>query len=150
MSYDVKYSEDLSSFLLDSESTFDGKAGSWSSFFLRVGKPSQDFRIFPSTIGQQILVPVPEGCLASDPPKCGSLRGIVPFKGMPSTGFQTIQSSTWVPNSLLNLDIDDGLNLAGKGEFGFDTVGLDIQNPNGFTLTDQLVAGIVTKRLLFE
>ena len=124
---------------------WDGNTGTWSSFFLRIGTPPQDFRVFPSTNGQQTLVPVPEGCLASDTPNCGNLRGVEAFKGMTSNGFQTNQSTTWIPNGLFTLDIEDGLNSTGNGEFGFDTVGLGIQNSNGPTLTHQLVAGIATK-----
>lgn len=43
------------------------------------------------------------------------------------------------------LDIEDGLKRANNGNFGSDTVGLGIQNSNGPTLTNQVVAGIATK-----
>ena len=80
-------------------------------FFLRVGTPPQGFRIFQLTNTQQTLVLFPEGCLASDPSNCDSLRGVVPFKCIPSNGFQNNESSAWVPNGLFTLDIEDSLNL---------------------------------------
>ena len=124
---------------------WDGNTGSWSSFLLRVGTPAQSFKILPATNGNQILVPVPEGCQTSDPSNCGNLRGVLPFQGSPSKGFQKNQSSTWVSQGIYDLDVEDGLNLTGNADFGYDTVGLGIQNSNGLTLTTQLVGGIATK-----
>lgn len=124
---------------------WDGNTGNWSSFLLRVGTPAQSFKILPATNGNQILVPVPEGCQISDPSNCGDLRGVLPFQGSPSKGFQKNESSTWVSQGIYDLDVEDGLNLTGNADFGYDTVGLGIQNSNGLNLTSQLVGGIATK-----
>lgn len=124
---------------------WDGNAGSWSSFVIQIGTPPQDFNIFPSTNGQQTWVPLPQGCTSSDPNNCGDLRGVQWFQGSPSTGLQTNMSSTWVSNGLFTLDVENGLKVSGNGEFGFDTVGLGIQNSIGPILKHQVVAGVSTK-----
>lgn len=123
---------------------FDGNAGSWSSFIIGVGTPSQYFKIFPSTNGQQTWVPVPEGCTPDDPSNCGSLRGVLPMNQTPSTGFETNQSSTWKVLGIYQLDTETSLNLTGNGEYGLDTVSLG-QDPTSLALTQQLVAGVATK-----
>ena len=125
--------------------TWDGNDGSWSTFIVRVGTPSQDFRILPTTQGQETIVPVPEGCTPSDPPNCGSLRGAYPFDGAQSTGFQTNASSTWVTNGLYVLNLDADLVYPGNALYGFDTVGPEIDNSGGPTLQHQIVAGIAAK-----
>ena len=112
---------------------------------MRIGTPPQLFEIFPGTNGNQIWIPVPEGCLVTDPLNCGSLRGVLPYQGLPSNGFQKNESSTWTPEGIYSLDIENGLNLTGNGDFGYDCVGLGVQNSGGATLTHQLLAGIATK-----
>jgi hypothetical protein len=47
------------------------------------------------------------------------------------------------------LGLEDNLNYTGNGEYGFDTVGLQIQNSGGPTLNHQVVAGKASKPLLF-
>ncbi|MDI1491833.1 MAG: hypothetical protein OHK93_003044 [Ramalina farinacea] len=60
-------------------------------------------------------------------------------------GFQKNKSSTWSSQGIFDLDVENGLNLTGNGDFGYDTIGLDIQNSGGLTLTHQLLGGIATK-----
>lgn len=132
---------------------WDGDAGSWSSFIIRVGTPPQDFRVFPSTNGQQTWIPVPEGCNQTYqnnpiPSNCGELRGAMSFGGSESNGFASNASSTWVAKGIYQLDIETDLGYMGNGDFGFDTVGLEVQNSGGLTLTNQLVAGIATEDFL--
>jgi hypothetical protein len=67
---------------------FEGNDGSWSTFVIRVGTPEQVFHVMISTAGQETWIPVPEGCLATDPSNCGALRGVEPFESQPSNGFQ--------------------------------------------------------------
>ena len=122
---------------------WDGNDGSWSTFIIRVGTPEQTFRILPATNGQETWVPVPQGCLTSDPNSCGNLRGVEPFKDAPSSGFQVNASSTWVANDFYNLVSERNLNYSGNGEYGFDTVRLETQN-GGLSLASQVVAGIAT------
>ena len=125
------YSQDHNLSLLfsfSSSQSWDGNAGSWSTFIVRIGTPPQDFKVLPSTSGQQTLVPVPQGCISTDPSNCGALRGALPFHGAASNGFESNQSSIWVENGLFGLDIETDLNVTGNGDYGFDTVGLEIEN----------------------
>lgn len=112
---------------------------------MSVGTPPQDFRILPSTTGQQVWIPVPEGCTSADPGNCGTLRGALDFNNARSNGFQTNQSSTWESKGLYQLDIETQLNLTGNGKFGYDTVSLGIQGSDQLTLTHQIIDGIATK-----
>jgi len=66
---------------------FEGNDGPWSTFAIRVGTPEQVFHVLISTAGQETWVPVPEGCLSTDPSNCGALRGALPFNNEPSDGF---------------------------------------------------------------
>ncbi|KAF2814039.1 acid protease [Mytilinidion resinicola] len=125
--------------------SWDGNDGSWSTFTIRVGTPEQNFRVLPSTSGQEIWVPVPEGCISTDPSDCGDLRGVYPYDGKASSGFLANQSSTWKSIGLYDLILEHQLGYAGAGMYGFDTVGLMIQNSGGPSLSGQVVAGIATK-----
>lgn len=66
---------------------FEGNDGPWSTFVLRVGTPEQVFHVLISTNGQETWVPVPEGCIQSDPSDCGKSRGVLPFRNQQGTGF---------------------------------------------------------------
>lgn len=132
-------------FVFSPSQAWDGNDGRWSTFIIRVGTPEQNFRILPSTSGQEIFIPVPEGCTSDDPSNCGSLRGAYPFNGKESSGFQTNVSSTWKDIGLYNLLLEQKLNYTGNGMYGFDTVGLMLQNSGGLNLTNRVVAGIATK-----
>ena len=68
---------------------WEGNDGPWSTFAIRVGSPEQVFHVLISTAGQETWIPVPEGCLPSDPTDCGAQRGALPFQNQPSRGFQT-------------------------------------------------------------
>ncbi|CAI6333616.1 unnamed protein product [Periconia digitata] len=125
--------------------SWDGNDGRWSTFIVRVGSPEQNFRVVPSTSGHETFIPVPEGCIESDPTDCGSLRGAMPFNGKESSGFLTNASSTWKPVGLYTLNLGDRLGIQENGLFGLDNVGLMLQNSGGVELSDQVVAGIATK-----
>jgi len=66
---------------------WEGNDGLWSTFAVRVGTPEQVFHVLISTNGQETWVPVPEGCISSDPSNCGQLRGVLPFRNVQGTGF---------------------------------------------------------------
>jgi hypothetical protein len=148
---------------------FEGNDGSWSTFVLRVGTPEQVFHVLISTAGQEIWVPPADGCLPTDPSNCGALRGVYPFQNQASGGFQSesvcflfirdllivnadgFQSSTWVPagpSNLYPLSLEDPLNYTGNGYYGYDTVGLQLPNSDGISLTHQIVSG--AKSPIFE
>ena len=132
-------------FVFAPSQAWDGNDGSWSTFTIRVGTPEQNFRVLPSTMGNEIFIPVTEGCIESDPLDCGSLRGVYPFEGEASSGFQPTKSSSWEMIALYNLALETELNYTGNGMYGYDTVGLQIQNSGGLTLKKQVIAGIATK-----
>lgn len=60
-----------------------------------------------------------------------------------------MQSSTWQAVNLYELGLESNLNYTGNGEYGVDTVGLQLPNSAGLTLTHQIVAGIATKDFLY-
>ena len=132
-------------FSFSPDQDWNGNAGSWSTFTLRVGTPPQDFSVLPSTSGHQPWIPVPAGCTSTDPPDCGSRRGAQPFHGSASNGFLSNQSSTWEENGLFNLAIETHLGFDANGDYGYDTIGLEVENSGGPTLPHQVVAGIATK-----
>lgn len=120
---------------------WDGNDGPWSSFTLQVGTPAQDVKVFVSTAGFQTWVVLPQGCTASDPADCSTLRG---------GEFLTNQSTTWAlrngsVNGFFELGIEKNLGYTGNGEFGYDTVALGWQGSGGPSLQQQIVAGIATK-----
>jgi hypothetical protein len=129
-------------FVFSPSQEWDGNDGSWSTFIIRVGTPPQTFRVLPSTAGQETWIPVPEGCLSTDPTNCGDLRGVYPFQGTQS-GFQANASSTWKTIGLYDLILEETLNYTGNGLYGFDTVGTMVDG--GVVLDKQVVAGIATK-----
>ncbi|TKA81840.1 hypothetical protein B0A49_01070 [Cryomyces minteri] len=134
-----------SPFVFSPSQFWDGNDGSWSTFMIRVGTPEQDFRVLISTAGQETWVPLPEGCTSSDPGNCEYLRGSEPFQGNKGTGFLVNRSSTWQSIGLFDLALENTMNYSGNGLYGFDTVGLEVQNSGGLTQTHQVVAGIATK-----
>ncbi|KAG9997143.1 acid protease, partial [Aureobasidium melanogenum] len=128
---------------------WDGNDGSWSSFMVRIGTPPQDFRVFPSTTGQETLIPVPEGCTQDDPANCGSLRGVMPFQGDADTGFLSNASTTWTDIGVYTTDLETNLGINANGAYGFDTVGLQVENSGGIQQTHQVVAGIADKSFMY-
>ena len=120
---------------------FDGNDGPWSSFYLEIGSPAQDVKVLVSTAGFQTWAVVPQGCIASDPPACATLRG---------GQFVPSQSSTWnynnaSVNGTFTLGLETNLGYSGNGDYGYDTVVLGYQGGNGPSLPQQTIAGIATK-----
>ena len=120
---------------------FDGNDGPWSSFYLELGSPPQDVKVLISTAGYQTWTVLPQGCIASDPPDCGTSRG---GQFIPS------QSSTWKYNNAsvngtFTLGLETNLDYSGNGNYGYDTVVLGYQGSNGPSLEQQTIAGIATK-----
>ncbi|KAI9707974.1 MAG: hypothetical protein M1820_004393 [Bogoriella megaspora] len=132
--------------------TWDGNDGKWSTFIIRIGNPPQDFRVLPSTAGQETWVPNPEGCTKSDPSDCGNSRGVQPFNNQQGTGFLTNASSSWQSMGVYDLNFEENLeyetnvSYAGQGLYGFDTVGLQVEKSGGIQIDHQVVAGIALKQ----
>ncbi|KAK3174713.1 hypothetical protein OEA41_001959 [Lepraria neglecta] len=127
--------------------TWDGNAGSWSTFIIQVGAPPQIFRILPATNGDETWVPIAAGCnQTGGPSDCGNLRGANAFQVALSQGFNKNSPSTWVDNGAYNLLMEDNLDLdnnSANGDYGFDTVELG-NSPGGLSLEHQVVAGVAT------
>ncbi|KAF2453424.1 aspartic peptidase domain-containing protein, partial [Lineolata rhizophorae] len=120
--------------------------GSWSTFLINVGTPPQEFRVIISTAGGEAWVPHPQGCTSSDPDDCPELRGVNPFDGAASAGFQDDQSSTWDAIGLYSLDLEERLGFSGNGSWGLDRVALgSSQADDQLELDSQLVALIADK-----
>jgi membrane protein implicated in regulation of membrane protease activity len=123
--------------------SWDGNDGLWNTFLVRVGTPAQDFRILPSTSGQELWLPDPAACKIispSNPGYCGSIRGVLPVNGTNSPGFDKNISSTWHSEGLFTLTaIDSVIGYFGNGDYGTDTVawGNDSMSPQ---LRNQIVA----------
>lgn len=117
-----------------------------STFIIHVGTPGQGFRILPATNGNEIWVPLPQGCSSTEGTNCGNHRGVSTFNGSPSNGFQTNQSSTWSSIGIFDLIGEKGLNYTGNGQYGYDTVGPgpSTSGSSSLDLPHQVVAGIAT------
>ena len=115
----------------------------WSTFRLDVGTPAQQLRVHPSNSESSVWTVLSQGCIASDPSNCASLRGWL---------YNPNASSTWSYRGLYGLPIyeEDLLGNSGNGEFGFYTVTLGWPGGGAPTLLYQVVAGIVTKDFYLE
>ncbi|KAK0279021.1 hypothetical protein LTR35_008756 [Friedmanniomyces endolithicus] len=128
---------------------FDGDDGSWSTFAITVGSPPQEFRVLPATVGEEVLVPVVEGCLGplTNVSNCGDLRGANVFQDQSSRGFQRNDSTTWNELPRDPYVLGDAQNLYGDvntGLYGLDTVALGdgARGGYGVPLQKQTVAGM--------
>ncbi|WPH01500.1 Hypothetical protein R9X50_00434600 [Acrodontium crateriforme] len=107
-------------------SYWDGNDGLWNTFILKAGTPEQDFRILPSTAGQETWLPNPDGCNTASPANpgyCGYLRGTLPVNGVNSSGFQDNQSSSWILIGPFTVDSQEAsMGYGANALYGFDTV----------------------------
>jgi hypothetical protein len=124
---------------------FDGNDGKWSTHYINVGSPGQNFRVLVSTSSGEAWIPVPEGCNSDDPENCGDLRGAEAFNGESSNGFQANESSTWSTLGIYSLDLEARLNYSGNGLYGYDSLRLGTFQSQGPTLTQELVTGVADK-----
>ena len=70
-------------FSFNPSQNWDGNDGAWSTFVIRIGTPSQSFRVLPSLSSSFTYVPLPLNC-SDAVSNCGNARGVEPFKS-PST-----------------------------------------------------------------
>lgn len=137
---------------------FDGNDGKWfvvpvstdrygtsvtrSSFVVRVGTPSQNFRVLPSSNTGEVFVPIVDGCMKDNTTNCGGLRGVYDFNGKFSNGFLVNSSSSWHEIGIYDMAVRPELGFNANGLYGLDTVGLMLQNSGGPTLDNRVVAGV--------
>lgn len=60
------------------------------------------------------------------------------------------QSSSWDSIGLYELGLEANLNYTGNGKYGFETIGLEIQNSGGIILSHQIVAGLLLNTILLN
>lgn len=115
----------------------EGVDGSWSTFIAQIGTPAQNVHLLISTSGSATVTVIAEGCqYDSSPSTCPNDRGKI---------FNPNASSTWVPNDIYNLGLEENLGYSANGQYGKDTVSLGWQGSGGPTLRDQVVAGIASQ-----
>ncbi|GAB7341715.1 hypothetical protein MBLNU457_g0054t1 [Dothideomycetes sp. NU457] len=115
------------------DQNWDGIDGSWSTFTLRVGTPSQIVRVFASWMSYQTWVVHPQGCLGysnTTGTSCQQSRGGI---------FETNASSTWDNVGLYGFSIETNLGWNGNAYFGYDVVGLGGPGESGPTLTNTTI-----------
>ncbi|KAI5369338.1 Putative aspartic peptidase A1 family, aspartic peptidase domain superfamily [Septoria linicola] len=92
---------------------WDGNDGPWSSFPLQIGTQPQTVRAMIGTSATSVFTIAADGCPSYYPSNCETSRG----------GFFDVgDSSTWVPNSIYNVGIEQNLGLDTTGTTGFDKV----------------------------
>jgi hypothetical protein len=129
------------------DQNWEGIDGSWNTFSLRVGTAYQPVHVLVSTASQQTWAVAKYACMRSetDPatnittenedPACRDARGWT---------FDSNASSTWDYNGFYQLWIEQNLDLAGNGQYGWDTVGLGLPGEEGPTLTNTTVGTIIS------
>lgn len=116
------------------DENWDGIDGSWSSFTLRVGTPSQTVRVFPSWMSYQTWVIATQGCeSSSDVSACASARGGT---------FNYSQSSTFEEIGIYSTWIEQNLGYIGNAEYGWDVVSLGGLGDGGPTQKNTTVGAV--------
>ena len=124
---------------------WDGSDGSWSSFYINVGTPGQNFRVLPATSSSETWVPLPDGCPSSAPANCAQLRGVENFDSAASAGFTQNRSKTWNEIGTYTVDVEAPLGFNVNGYYGYDNISLGMTTDTGaLTLGNQVVAGIAS------
>ena len=112
-------------YIVSPTNKFDGDDGLWSTFGLEIGTPSQSFRVLPATGVSEIWVP--NAATACTGPLinytlCGSTRGVDEFQNLPSSGFQTTNSTTWNGIDIGDFSSETNLFTNEQAQYGTDTV----------------------------
>ncbi|KAF2119497.1 aspartic peptidase domain-containing protein [Lophiotrema nucula] len=125
---------------------WDGIDGSWNSFALRVGDPSQFIRVFISTASQQTWAVHAEACLFNETdPQTNETVEAVDKDCYESRGgtFNMTTSTTWDEIGFYQLWTEKNLGLIGNGQYGYDTVGFGQPGEEGPTLKNTTVGTLV-------
>jgi len=114
---------------------WEGIAGQWNSFTLRIGTPQQYIRVFPSTASQQTWAVDTAACdntwyFHNDSSSCSSSRGDT---------YNITESSSWEDIGWYSLRIEENLEFFGSGHFGHEKVSLGFLEDNGPSLTNTTV-----------
>lgn len=126
-----------------------GNDGNWSTFALQAGNNSQNFQVVVSTSSQEIWLPIPQGCEATNstgpvPSNCSELRGVGLTAGAPSQGFidnSTTSNDIGIYGVTLGPSLD--INALGSmysviGNWDLDTASLSSINQVSSVTGDQI------------
>jgi hypothetical protein len=113
---------------------------------IRIGTPSQSFRVLPSTVTSETFIPLSSACKEGSPSNCAFSRGIDMYNSKPSDGFQVKESSTWDELGIYKVAAREELRYNASGLYGLDTLGLMIADSGGPVLKNQVVGGLVNPR----
>jgi hypothetical protein len=120
---------------------WEGIAGQWNTFALRMGTPAQVTRVDISTASQQVWVIDPLACVyQTDKSACADSRGGLYYSN---------QSTTYQDQGLYDLYIERNLNYTGNAEYGYDVVGLGYEGEGGPTLKSQVVGALALEDFWF-
>ncbi|KAF2260029.1 acid protease [Lojkania enalia] len=126
---------------------WDGIDGSWNSFALRIGEPSQFARVFISTASQQTWAIHATACLVNQTdPETNQTVEVVDNDCRDSRGwtFNLTESTTWDEIGFYKLWTEKNLGLVGNGQYGYDTVGFGQPGEEGPTLKNTTVGTLIT------
>jgi len=141
-------------YVLSPSGMFEGNDGKWSTFFINIGDDGknksngQNFRVLVSTSMGTTLVPQQTEWCSDE--SCAESRGIMPFEGSQSLGFDDSKSSQWQAAGTFNIPLPpwytDQLQLDADGNstkpaavWGVDSVGLGESSSQSVILSEQYV-----------
>ncbi|KAF3007621.1 hypothetical protein E8E13_008241 [Curvularia kusanoi] len=121
-----------------------GIDGQWNTFSLRIGSQKTIAQVLPSTSSQQIWVVNRKGCTWNSGNKtnpteefsddCDQSRGYV---------FDPKDSSSWETEGFYELWVGGNFGLEGRGDYGFDNVGLGIPGEEGPTVQNTTIGSLI-------
>ncbi|KAK6341473.1 hypothetical protein TWF696_008546 [Orbilia brochopaga] len=117
-------------------SAWEGNDGTWGTFFMRVGTPSQIVRVLPATSWQEIWVVDSSACGNAAPETCADRRGQT---------FNVNSSSTWADRGLYKTDLAKDLGYNAIGDYGMDRVGITNMDSQ-VTLDNQVVVTVASNQ----
>ncbi|KAK6358118.1 hypothetical protein TWF730_007473 [Orbilia blumenaviensis] len=115
-----------------SSGAWEGNDGSWATFFMHIGTPSQIVRVLPATNWQETWVVSAEACLNIPAEQCHDPRGQT---------YNVNSSSSWNDQGFFKTDLAKDLGYNAIGNYGLDRVGITNQD-SGITFNDQVVVSI--------
>jgi hypothetical protein len=138
-------------YVLDPSGKYEGNDGSWSTFFINIGDDGknnsngQNFRVLISTSSPATLVPQQtDWCDQPNLEDCAASRGIMPFGGGQSLGFDGSKSNQWKTAGTYTIPVPPWFNTSAlEGDpaavWGVDNVGLGESSPQSLMLSEQYV-----------
>lgn len=129
--------------------SFDGDDGGWSTFLFNIGddgsgRLGQNFKALVSTSRSVTLLPLQANWCV--PMSCPQLRGILPYDGRQSQGYQRNLSHQAQDLGLFSLENQPSSGEpSANGQYSLDSIGTGLASPESPVLVHQLIAGHVAK-----